>query len=84
MLPEANLEELETHFRVAFDHSDVTVDVLPHAEDFLKYCRSRGVRCFILTSVNAGAFAVQCKALGVDGHFDAIHSGIRPDRKSVG
>ncbi len=77
VLPDADLDELEDHFRHAFDHADTEVSVLPHAKEFLDFCKARGIRCFILTSVDANAYEIQCKELGLYDYFEAIHSGIR-------
>ena len=77
VLPQADLNELEDHFRYAFRVSTATVEVLPHAREFLEFCRARGVRCFILTSVDAKEFDIQCRELGMMEYFEAIHAGIR-------
>ncbi len=77
VLPQADLDELEDHFRYAFRVSQAPVSVLPYAREFLEFCKARGVRCFILTSVDAKEFDVQCKELGLFHYFEAIHSGIR-------
>lgn len=53
------------------------VEVLPNAREFLEFCRARGVRCFILTSVDAKEFDIQCRELGMMEYFEAIHAGIR-------
>lgn len=53
------------------------MEVLPNAREFLEFCRARGVRCFILTSVDAKEFDTQCRELGMMEYFEAIHAGIR-------
>lgn len=77
VLPQAPLDELEDHFRYAFDHSREQVCILPHAREFMEYCRAQGIRCFALTSVDAIAFDKQCKEMGMFEYFEAIHAGIR-------
>ena len=77
VLPQADLNELEDHFRYAFRVSNAPVEVLPNAREFLEFCRARGVRCFILTSVDAKEFDIQCQELGMMQYFEAIHAGIR-------
>ena len=77
VLPQADLNELEDHFRYAFRVSNAPVEVLPNAREFLEFCRARGVRCFILTSVDAKEFDIQCRELGMMEYFEAIHAGIR-------
>lgn len=61
----------------AFRVSNAPVEVLPNAREFLEFCRARGVRCFILTSVDAKEFDTQCRELGMMEYFEAIHAGIR-------
>lgn len=77
VLPHAPLDQLEDHFRYAFDHSREQVCILPHAREFMEYCRAQGIRCFALTSVDAIAFDKQCKEMGMFEYFEAIHAGIR-------
>ncbi len=77
VLPDADLEELENHFRRAFSISEATVEVLPHAREFMDFCQQRNIRCFALTSVDAREFDIQCKDLGMHHYFEGIHAGIR-------
>lgn len=83
VLPEADLEELENHFRKAFSLSTETVEVLPHAREFMEYCRARRIRCFVLTSVDAQEFDIQCRELGMFDYFEAIHAGIRHKNEHI-
>lgn len=75
--PEASLTDLEKFYRQAFDSSVQQVTVIPHAAEFLAFCAERGIRCFILTSMDPRAFDEQVRHLGLKGYFEHIHSGIR-------
>ncbi len=75
--PEARLVDLEKHYRHAFDHAVTQVTVIPHARAFLDFCRKRGIRCFILTSMDPRAFDEQARFLGLKDYFEHIHSGVR-------
>lgn len=75
-IPEARLEDLENHYRTAFNTSSLQVSILPYAREFLQWCAARGVRCFILTSMDPRAFEEQSRQLGVHDFFEHIHSGI--------
>ena len=75
-IPEARLEDLENYYRKAFAASQVGVTIIPHAREFVQWCRSRGIRCFILTSMDPKAFAEQAHQLGMYDYFEHIHSGI--------
>ena len=75
-IPEARLEDLENYYRKAFAASQVGVTIIPHAREFVQWCRSRGIRCFILTSMDPKAFLEQATLLGMYDYFEHIHSGI--------
>ena len=75
--PEARLVDLEKYYRHAFDHAVTQVTIIPHAKAFLEFCRSRGIRCFILTSMDPRAFDEQARFLGLKDYFEHIHSGVR-------
>ncbi len=74
--PEAKLEDLENFYRFAFDHSDTPVTLIPHAREFMEWCREQGIRCFALTSMDPRAFDTQSRELGIHDFFEGIHSGI--------
>ena len=75
--PGAKLTDLEKYYRHAFDNAVTQVTIIPHAREFLDFCRSRGIRCFILTSMDPRAFDEQARFLGVKDYFEHIHSGVR-------
>ncbi len=76
-IPEAQLEDLEKHYRFAFDNALNNVTVLPYAREFMNFCKGRGIRCFALTSMDPKAFDEQTDMLGFKPYFEEIHSGIR-------
>lgn len=75
-IPEARLEDLENYYRKAFAASTVGVTLIAHAKEFVQWCRAQGIRCFILTSMDPGAFEEQARQLGMYDFFEHIHSGI--------
>ena len=81
--PEVPLEQLEDYFRYSFARSTVGVTRIPHAAPFLEYCKRRGIRLFILTSMDPKAFVEQSKELGFHGYFEHIHSGIHNKEKHI-
>jgi phosphoglycolate phosphatase len=61
-VPMAQLEEwFHGHFRTAQD----SVVALPHAREFLEFCRARSLRTFILSSVHADHWEVQHTRTGL-------------------
>lgn len=83
LLPGIALEELEEHFRPAFDGATSTVFVLPHAREKLDWCRELGIRTFVLTSMDAVAFARQLDEFGLKGHFEATYAGVLDKRQLI-
>lgn len=83
VLPDVRLEELEVHFRKAFAESPEQVTVLPHAREKLEWCLARGIRCFVLTSMDADAFRSQVERFGFDGYFEATYAGVLDKRERI-
>ena len=83
MLPGVPLEELEVHFRKAFNESAAAVTILPHAREKLEWCRQHGIRAFVLTSMDSEAFKKQLAELGLAGYFEATYSGVLDKRELI-
>ncbi len=83
MLPHIPLEELEAHFRPAFDAALAPVFVLPHAREKLDWCKALGIRTFVLTSMDTAAFERQLDEFGLRGHFEATYSGVLDKREVI-
>ena len=48
---------------------------LPHAREFLEFCRARKLRTFLLSTVHRDHFAVQCRVTGFDAFLDKPYIG---------
>lgn len=83
VLPEVTIEELEMRFREAFAASNKPVTVLPHAREKLEWCRQRGLRLFILTSMHREAFEQQAADLGLAEYFEATYAGVIDKRERI-
>lgn len=83
LLPGIPLEELEAHFRPAFDAAITPVTVLPHAREKLEWCSALGIRCFVLTSMDTLAFERQMDDFGFRKHFEATYSGVLDKREII-
>lgn len=83
LLPGIPLEELEAHFRPAFDAAITPVTVLPHAREKLEWCAALGIRCFVLTSMDTIAFERQMDGFGFRKHFEATYSGVLDKRDII-
>jgi len=83
LLPHVPLNELEAHFRPAFDAATTPVFVLPHAREKLDWCAALGIRSFVLTSMDTKAFERQMDEFGLRGHFEATYSGVLDKREVI-
>ncbi len=83
MLPHVPLDELEAHFRPAFDAAVTPVTILPHAREKLDWCAALGIRTFVLTSMDTAAFERQMDAFGLRGHFEATYSSVLDKREVI-
>lgn len=83
LLPEIALEELESHFRPAFDNAISLVTVLPHAREKLEWAKARGLRMFVLTSMDADAFARQLSDFGMQEFFEETYAGVLDKREVI-
>lgn len=83
LLPHIPLEELEAHFRPAFDAALTPVTVLPFAREKLEWCTALGIRAFVLTSMDTLAFERQMDGFGLRHHFEATYSGVLDKREVI-
>lgn len=83
VLPGVDLVELEAHFRPAFDGAVSLVTVLPHAREKLEWAKSRGLRMFVLTSMDADAFTRQLDEFGMRGFFEETYAGVLDKRDVI-
>lgn len=83
LLPGIDLEELEAHFRPAFDGAKSLVTVLPFAREKLEWAKARGLRMFVLTSMDADAFAKQLKDFGMEDFFEKTYAGVLDKRELI-
>ncbi len=81
--PDIPLETLESWFHSSFREVCGDVIALPHSNDFLEFCNSKKIRCFILSTVNPEYFAVQAANARMDGYFDQLYLGVWDKRKKI-
>jgi phosphoglycolate phosphatase-like HAD superfamily hydrolase/ADP-ribose pyrophosphatase YjhB (NUDIX family) len=79
-VPFAQLEEwFHGHFRTVQD----LVEELPHAREFLQFCRQSRVRTFLLSTVAEEHFAVQAGATGFVEFLDRPYIGVWDKRQKI-
>jgi phosphoglycolate phosphatase-like HAD superfamily hydrolase/ADP-ribose pyrophosphatase YjhB (NUDIX family) len=74
--PQVPLARLEGWFHESFRASQDAVCPLPHAREFLEFCRARGIRAFVLSSTHGDYFAAQAVATGFGPFLHAAYPGV--------
>ena len=64
-VPHVPLPQLEDWFHSRFRQVQDSVCALPHAREFLEFCRARKLRTFLLSTVHRDHFAVQSASHGL-------------------
>jgi phosphoglycolate phosphatase len=82
-VPHVKLGQLETWFHSRFKQVQSSVGPLPHARDFLEFCRARKLRTFLLSTVHQDHFAVQSAATGFGLYLDRPYLGVWDKRKKI-
>jgi len=81
--PHIPLPQLEEWFHGRFRQVQDTVTPLPHAREFLEFCRERGVQTFLLSTVAAEHFAVQERRSGFGKFLDKPYLGVWDKRQKI-
>jgi phosphoglycolate phosphatase-like HAD superfamily hydrolase/ADP-ribose pyrophosphatase YjhB (NUDIX family) len=81
--PDVPMPQLEDWFHSSFKQAQASVVELPHARDFLKFCRAKKFRTFLLSTVHADHFKVQCDVTGFDVYLDRPYTDVWDKRKKI-
>jgi phosphoglycolate phosphatase len=81
--PHVPLEQLETWFHGHFKQVQHLVAELPHARDFLKFCRDRKLRTFLLSTIHRDHFAEQSTRLGFAEYLDRPYIEVMDKRRKI-
>jgi phosphoglycolate phosphatase len=82
-VPHVPLAKLERSFHEHFRGVQGSVIALPHAREFLVFCRERGLRAFVLSTVHQDYFALQAKAIGFDQFIERAYPGVWDKRLKI-
>jgi phosphoglycolate phosphatase-like HAD superfamily hydrolase/ADP-ribose pyrophosphatase YjhB (NUDIX family) len=82
-LPHVSMEQLETWFHSHFRTVQDSVVPLPHAREFLEFCRAQQLRTFVLSSVHPEHFTLQVKATGFGEFIDGPYVGVWDKRARI-
>lgn len=81
--PHISVEQLESWFHVHFNQLQDAVVELPHARDFLQFCREQGLRTFLLSTVHRDHFAFQTAKNGFQLFLDRPYLGVWDKRAKI-
>jgi phosphoglycolate phosphatase len=82
-IPDVTLPQLEAWFHSRFKQVQDSVCELPHAREFLEFCRAKGMRTFLLSTVHSDHFAVQCGVTGFDKYLDKPYLNVWDKREKI-
>lgn len=79
-IPLPQLEEwFHEHFRTVQD----SVKEIPHAREFLRLCRTRGIRAFLLSTIHRDHYAAQSARTGFGEYFDRAYVEVWDKRERI-
>ena len=83
-VPHVALEQLEVWFHGRFVECQDSVVALPHARELLDFCRSHGLRVFLLSTVHPRHWQAQAEAAGFTDYFERAYAGVADKRARIG
>lgn len=81
--PHVKVEQLEGWFHSHFKQVQDQVVELPHARNFLEFCRKNDIRTFLLSTVHDDHWAVQAKSTGLGDFIGKPYTGVWDKRKKI-
>jgi phosphoglycolate phosphatase-like HAD superfamily hydrolase/ADP-ribose pyrophosphatase YjhB (NUDIX family) len=82
-LPHIPMAQLEIWFHSHFQQVQDSVVELPHAREFLQFCREEKLRTFLLSAVHHDHFAVQTASNGFHHFLDRPYLGVWDKRARI-
>lgn len=81
--PDVPMAQLETWFHARFQEVQHTVTELPHAREFLHFCRNEGLKTLLLSTVHPQHFAEQTRVNHFDSFLDHPYLGVWDKRAKI-
>ena len=81
--PHVPMTQLEEWFHAEFRQVQESVVELPHARDFLGFCRKKKIRTFLLSTVHGDYFKIQCRGNGFDSFIDRPYTDVWDKREKI-
>ncbi|MHB8521411.1 MAG: NUDIX domain-containing protein [Limisphaerales bacterium] len=81
--PHVPKAQLEAWFHSRFEQVQHSVVELPYARDFLTFCRQRGLRTFLLSTMRRDHFSTQAARNGFDRFLDETYLEVMDKRAKI-
>jgi phosphoglycolate phosphatase-like HAD superfamily hydrolase/ADP-ribose pyrophosphatase YjhB (NUDIX family) len=81
--PHVPMPQLEDWFHSSFKVAQASVIELPHARDFLEFCRAKKLRTFLLSTVHADHYAVQGRVIDFNAFLEKAYTDVWDKRKKI-
>jgi phosphoglycolate phosphatase-like HAD superfamily hydrolase/ADP-ribose pyrophosphatase YjhB (NUDIX family) len=81
--PHISTAQLEAWFFQHFPHVQHTIVELPHAREFLAFCRKNRLQTLLLSTVPYEHYSDQAARFGFDRYFDHAYLGVRDKRAKI-
>jgi phosphoglycolate phosphatase len=81
--PGVPIAQLEAWYHASFEQVQDSVCELPHAREFLEFCRAKKLRLFVLSSIFTEHFAVQCRVTGFEVFLEKPYTNVWDKRKKI-
>jgi phosphoglycolate phosphatase-like HAD superfamily hydrolase/ADP-ribose pyrophosphatase YjhB (NUDIX family) len=81
--PDVPMPQLEEWFHAEFRRAQTSVIELPHSRDFLDFCRAHKIRMFLLSTVHADHFRVQCQGNRFDLYLEKPYTDVWDKREKI-
>jgi phosphoglycolate phosphatase-like HAD superfamily hydrolase/ADP-ribose pyrophosphatase YjhB (NUDIX family) len=81
--PHIPMAQIEGWFHAAYRRSQASVVALPHAREFLEFCRAKKMRTLLLSTVQGDYFKTQSSVTGFGVFLDRPYTGVRDKREKI-
>jgi len=81
--PHIPMDQLEAWFHAEFRQAQHSVVELPHAREFLEFCRAKKFRTFLLSTVHGDYFKEQCRDNGFDAFLEKPYTDVWDKREKI-
>ena len=82
-VPGVPMAQLEAWFHDGFRQAQDAVSEMPHAREFLQFCRAHHCRTFLLSTIHGDHYQSQCRVNGFDAYIDRPYTDVWDKRKKI-